>query len=71
MGTTTLWALRTWARLTLLLALLVGGLWLYLGTGSGWFWTAVAVAVVTEYYVIRQLAREWAWDARATWWWSA
>ena len=28
-------------------------------------------ALVAEWYVIRQLAREWSWEARATWWWSA
>ena len=71
MGTTTLWVLRTWAKLTVLLALIVGGTWLYLGNGSGWFWVITGGALLTEYYVIRQLAREWSWEARATWWWSA
>ena len=71
MGTTTLWALRTLAKLTALLTLIVGGTWLYLGTSSGWFWVLTATAVVAEYYVVRQLAREWSWEARATWWWSA
>ncbi|ALE72995.1 hypothetical protein FRP1_07630 [Pseudonocardia sp. EC080625-04] len=71
MLSTTRWALRTWAKLTLLLAVLVGGLWLWLGTGSGWFWTAATLAAVCEYYVVRQLAREWSWEAWATWWWSA
>ncbi|WP_083275955.1 hypothetical protein [Pseudonocardia sp. HH130630-07] len=67
---TTGWALRTWAKITLLLALAVGGVWLWLGSDSGWFWIALAGAGLTEYYVIRQLAREWSWEARATWWWS-
>ncbi|MBN9759674.1 hypothetical protein Ae406Ps2_3944 [Pseudonocardia sp. Ae406_Ps2] len=71
MRTTTLWALAMWAKTTLLLALLVGAAWWCLGTGSGWFWVALAAAGVTEWYVVRQLAREWAWEARATWWWSA
>ncbi|MFP5022527.1 hypothetical protein [Pseudonocardia phyllosphaerae] len=71
MGTTTLWALRTWFKLSLLLGLLVGVVWVWFGTGSGWFWTAIAAACVTEYYVVRQLGREWSWEARATWWWSA
>ena len=30
-----------------------------------------ARAVGAEGYVVRQLAREWSWEARATWWWSA
>lgn len=71
MGTTTAWALRTWAKLTLLLVVIVGGTWLYLGTGSGWFWIVTGAALVAEWYVIRQLAREWSWEARSTWWWSA
>lgn len=71
MGTTTMWALRTWAKLTVLLLLIVGGSWLYLGTTSGWFWVITATATVAEYYLVRQLAREWSWEARATWWWSA
>lgn len=70
MGATTAWALRTWAKFTLLFALIVGGAWLYLGTASGWFWVVTGGAVVAEWYVVRQLAREWAWEARATWWWS-
>lgn len=71
MGTTTLWALRTWAKLSLLLALIVGGTWAYLGSGSGWFWVVTAGAVTAEWYIVRQLAREWSWEARSTWWWSA
>lgn len=71
MGTTTMWALRTWAKLTVGLLLLVGGSWLYLGTASGWFWVITGLAVIAECYVVRQLAREWSWEARATWWWSA
>ena len=71
MGTTTMWALRTWAKLTVLLTLIIGGAWLYLGTASGWFWVLTAAVVVAEYYLVRQLAREWSWEARATWWWSA
>ncbi len=66
----TCWALRTWLKLTVLLALVVGGLWLWLGTGSGWFWTALAGAGFVEWFLIRQLAREWAWQARGEWWWA-
>ena len=71
MGTVTAWALRTWLKLTVLLVLIVGGCWLHFGTTSGWFWVIVGLAVVAEYYVVRQLGREWSWEARATWWWSA
>ncbi|GAA1090605.1 hypothetical protein [Pseudonocardia alni] len=66
-GTTSAWVLRTWARF----ALIVGATWLYLGTASGWFWGITGGAVVAEWFVVRQLAREWSWEARATWWWSA
>lgn len=67
---TTGWVLRTWFKTTLLLGLIVGVLWLVLGTGSGWFWTAVAAAALVEWLLIRQLAREWAWQARGEWWWA-
>ena len=71
MGTTTMWALRTWAKLTVLLVLIVAGSWLHFGTHSGWFWIVTGLSVLAEYYVVRQLAREWSWEARSTWWWSA
>ncbi len=67
---TTGWVLRTWLKFTVLLALVVGGVWLWFGTGSGWFWTAAIGAGLVEWALIRQLAREWAWQARGEWWWA-
>lgn len=57
MGTVNGWVLRSWIKMTLLLALIVGAVWLFCRTGSGGFWTSIAVAVVAEWYVVRQLAR--------------
>jgi len=30
----------------------------------------VIVAVLVELWAIRQLAKEWAYEARSSWWWS-
>lgn len=64
------WALATWAKFTLLLAAFVGVAWLACGTGSGGFWAALLGAGVLEIYAVRQLAREWAYEARSSWWWA-
>lgn len=70
MISTTGWVLRTWIRTTLLVALVVGGVWLWFGSDSGWFWTAVIGAALVEWWLVRQLAREWSWQARGSWWWA-
>lgn len=62
------WAVATWLKLTVLLAFGVGAAWLWLD--SGWFSVACIGAVLTELWAARQLGREWAYEARASWWWS-
>lgn len=64
------WAFATWLRCTLLLTALVGVAWLVLGTGSGWFWAALLGAGLLEVWAVRQLGREWAYEARSSWWWA-
>jgi hypothetical protein len=64
------WALATWVKVTLLLTLGVLVAWLALT--PGWFWLVAALAVLADLYVVRQLAREWADEARITcWWWAS
>jgi hypothetical protein len=62
------WAVVTWLRVTILLALGVGAAWLWLS--PGWFTASCAAAAIVELWAVRQLAREWAYEARSTWWWS-
>ncbi len=64
------WALATWLKVTAFLAVLVGVVWLVWGGGSGQFLLAVIGAVLLEVYAIRQLCREWAYEARSSWWWT-
>jgi hypothetical protein len=69
MAAVTAWALATWAKVTLVLALGVLLAWLTLSTY--WFWFVTALAVLAECYTLRQLAREWADEARLRcWWWN-
>jgi hypothetical protein len=63
------WALVTLLRITGALVLGVGAAWLWLPVG--WFVACAAVGGLGELWAIRQLAREWAWQARGYWWWSA
>jgi hypothetical protein len=62
------WAIGIWLRVTLLVALGLGAAWLW--CSPGWFVLFVAAAVLVELWAIRQLAREWAHEARSSWWWS-
>lgn len=62
------WALTTWLRVTLLVALGVGAAWLW--CTPGWFTVAWIAGAVIELWAIRQLAREWAYEARSSWWWT-
>jgi hypothetical protein len=64
------WAFLTWLKLTALLALVVGGAWLALGSDSGWFWLITAAAVLLEFHLARQLVREWGHEASYRWWWA-
>lgn len=69
MWATTTWALRTWLKVTVVLAALVGLAALLWGVGSRPFVLAVVAAVVLDLLAIRGLLREWAFDARGHWWW--
>ena len=62
------WAVATWLKITVFLALAVGAAWLW--CSPGWFAVAVIVGVLVELWAIRQLAKEWAYEARSSWWWS-
>lgn len=64
------WALITWLKLTALLGAVVGVAWLTLGTESGAFWLIAIGAVLAELHIVRQLAREWGYEARFRWWWA-
>ena len=69
MGAVTAWALATWAKVTLFLAL--GVLLVWLLVAPGWFLLALVLGAVAEAYTVRQLAREWADEARLRcWWWN-
>lgn len=63
------WAVRTWLRITIFLALGVGAAWLW--CPPAWFPIAVGIAGLGELWAVRALAREWAWHARGLWWWNA
>lgn len=62
------WAIVTWLRVTLLVALGLGAAWLWLT--PGWFVICCIGGVLVELWAVRQLAREWAYEARSSWWWS-
>jgi hypothetical protein len=69
MGAVTAWALATWVKVTLCLTLGVLLAWLLLS--PGWFLLAAVLGIVGEAYTVRQLAREWADEARLRcWWWN-
>lgn len=69
MWETTGWAVRTWLKVTLILAALTGGVAVVWGIDSRAFGVAVIGAVLVELATIRGLCREWAFDARCRWWW--
>jgi len=69
MWETTGWCLRTWLKVTLVLAVLIGVAAAVWGVGTRPFIVAVVAAVVLELLTIRGLLREWAFDARGRWWW--
>lgn len=62
------WAITTWLRVTLLVGLGVGAAWLW--CSPGWFVACAAAGALVELWAIRQLAREWAYEARWSWWWA-
>lgn len=64
------WALATWLKITAFVAGAVLVTWVVYGPGSVWFWAAVLGGGALELWAIRQLGREWAYEARSSWWWS-
>ena len=62
------WAVATWLKITVFLALAAGGAWLW--CSPGWFAVVVTAAALVELWAIRQLVKEWAYEARSSWWWS-
>ena len=69
MWTTTAWAVRTWLKLTVALALGVFGVWLLVDQ-RGWFYASLLGAALIEYWALRALGKEWAYNAQSRWWWS-
>lgn len=67
MSEVTRWVVLTWLRITLALAAVVGLVW---WLAPAWLWLALGAAGLVDVWVIRQLAREWSWQASAQWWWS-
>ena len=61
------WALLTWLRITLTLAGVIGLVW---WLAPAWLWLGLLAGAAVQVYVIRQLGREWSWQARTHWWWS-
>lgn len=66
----TAWVLATWLRFTLLFALAVAIGWWWLGAEHDGFLLLCLGAGIGELYVTRALAKEWASEARLSWWWS-
>ena len=63
-------ALATWLKATAALALVVAICWWQFGTASGGFVLACSAAVGAEIYLTGQLGKEWAHEARSSWWWA-
>ncbi|MGH3795633.1 MAG: hypothetical protein ACRDSP_12155 [Pseudonocardiaceae bacterium] len=57
-----------WLRITLALAAVLAVVMTVYGTHSTQFVVAIVVAVVLELLAVRALCREWAWQARGSWW---
>jgi hypothetical protein len=70
MSAVTAWAFRTWLKVTVVLGLAVGAVWL-LTERPGYTTAAIILAGLAEIWTVRGLAREWTYEARAAWWWGA
>ena len=64
------WVVAVWIKWTAVLAIGVGIAWLALPTGSGWLWVVVIAAGLVEWFISRQLVREWVHQAHFSWWWA-
>lgn len=69
MGTVTGWVLLTWLKITAALALGVLGVWLFTDR-PGYTFAAVIVSGLIEVWSVKALAKEWAYEARTSWWWT-
>jgi hypothetical protein len=67
MGAVTAWAFRTWLKITVVLGLGMLGIWWF---RPGYTVAAVIVAGLIEVWTVKALAREWAYEARTSWWWT-
>ncbi len=70
MGSVTSWVLLTWLKITVALGLGVGGVWVFTDR-PGYLLAALIVAGLIELWAITALAREWAYEARTSWWWTS
>lgn len=70
MTSVTGWVMLTWLKITVTLGLGVLSVWLF-ADRPGYTLAAVIVAVLVEVWTVKALAREWAYEARTAWWWSA
>lgn len=68
MGRHTARLAATWLRITLALAAAVALVLTGYGAHSTEFLLTVGVAAVLELLTLRALCREWAWQARGSWW---
>ncbi len=69
MGGVTGWVLLTWLKITVGLGLGVLGVWVFTDR-PGYLTASLIVAGLVELWVIKALAREWAYEARTSWWWT-
>jgi hypothetical protein len=70
MTSVTGWVLRTWLKITVALGLGVFGVWLF-ADKPGYTVAAVIVAGIVEVWTVKALAKEWAYEARTSWWWTS
>jgi hypothetical protein len=63
------WVIRTWLKITVGLAVVVGLVWLFTDH-PGYVVAAVICAGLADLWVIRALCQEWVFEARVfCWWW--
>lgn len=73
MLTTLGWVVKTWFKITVGLALAVGGvrLWVWITDKPiGYVVAAIVLAILADLWVIKMLFRQWAYEAELwCWWW--
>lgn len=66
---TTTWAIKTWFKISIALAVVVGLVWLFTDR-PGYTTAAVVLAALTDLWAIQALAREVVLEGRTfCWWW--